>query len=112
MFRLNADRDAPALGRGIGVSRAELGTALSSNRSHRVASDSVGLRPTANIDAQRVCTTIAGVGGAVILLTLALRGVEVLPEAAFWPLLLFELGSLSMLFWAWMLAGWAVNEAL
>ena len=49
-------------------------------------------------------------GDAVILSTFALRGVEVLPKAGFWPLLLFELGSLSILFWSRMLAGRAVND--
>ena len=36
---------------------------------------------------------------------------EVLLEAAFWPLLLFELGPLSKLLWSRMLAHCAVNEA-
>ena len=35
----------------------------------------------------------------------------ILPGAAVWSLLLFELGSLSILFWSRMLAGRAVNEA-
>ena len=59
---------------------------------------------------ERVFTTIAVVRGAVILSTLALRAVEILPEAPFWLLMLFQVGFLSMLFWSWMLTDCAANE--
>ena len=63
-----------------------------------------------NSSVERIFTTIAVVGGAIILLTLSLRGVEILPEAPFWFLMLFQIGLLSMLFWSWMLADCAINE--
>jgi hypothetical protein len=69
----------------------------------------IGYRKS-NSTVERIFTTIAVIGGAIILLTLSLRGVEVLPEAPFWFLMLFQLGLLSMLFWSWMLADCAVNE--
>ncbi len=69
----------------------------------------IGFRKS-NSTVERIFTTIAVVGGAIILLTLSLRGVEVLPEAPFWFSMMFQIGFLSMLFWSWILADCAVNE--
>ena len=59
---------------------------------------------------ERVFSAVAIVGGAAILSTLGLGVVEVLPEAALWPLLFFELGILSILFWVWMLVDCVIKE--
>ena len=62
---------------------------------------------------ERTFAVVAMAGGAAILSTLVLGVVEVLPEAAFWPLLFFELGILSILsilFWVWMLVDCATKE--
>lgn len=59
---------------------------------------------------ERLFAIVAIVGGAAILSTLGLGVVEVLPEAALWPLLFFELGILSILFWVWMLVDCVIKE--
>ena len=59
----------------------------------------------------RKLAVVAIVGGLAILSTLALGGAELLPETAFWPVLLVELGLLGTLFWVWMLVDCATKEA-
>ena len=59
---------------------------------------------------ERGFAAVAIVGGLSILATMVSGMAELLPEAALWPLLFFEMGILSILFWVWMLVDCAIKE--
>ena len=58
----------------------------------------------------RKLAVVGIVGGLTILATIVSGGAELLPEMAFWPVMLVELGLLGTLVWVWMLVDCAVNE--
>lgn len=74
-----------------------------------MAGSIIGYRKGRSVS-ERTFAVIATAGGAAILSTLLLGVMEVLPEAAIWPLLLVELGTLSTLLWVWMLVDCTVKE--
>ena len=93
----------------VNVGMVLLAVALLVGSGALVVSGVIGFRRSRKTIERAFALVAIGVGPA-ILMTIVLAGLEVLPEAALWPLLFFELGSLSLLFWVWMLVDCAVNE--
>ena len=86
-----------------------IGLALLAITTALVAGGVIGFRKGRAISERRIAS-VAIVGGAAILSTLMLGVLEVLPETALWPLLFAELGTLSILFWVWMLVDCVTKE--
>lgn len=60
--------------------------------------------------AVRGLAVTAVVGAVALALTVILAGLELIGTNVFWPLLLVEIGILSMVFWVWMLVDCATKE--
>ena len=93
----------------VNVGMVLLAVALLVASTALVVGSIIGFRKS-RASVERRFASVAIVGGAAILSTLLLGVLEVLPETALWPLLFFELGTLSIIFWVWMLVDCAVNE--
>ena len=59
---------------------------------------------------ERAFSAFTSLSGVALLATVLLTGFEILPEAAFWPLIIFRLALWGLLFWSWMLIDCALKE--